>query len=501
MTLRLPVCWGIILVAAAAAGRADEAFDYGLLQSRAKALAAQPYRENQPPAAGWLGRLSYDEYRDIRFDEQQTWWRAETLPFQLQFFHPGGSFIQPVRIFEVRNSLVRPIAFSPRFYDYRKARGYEPLPAGTGFAGFKVLHELNQPGKWDELVSFLGASYFRALGRGLHYGLSARGLAINTGEPGGEEFPAFEKFWIVRPAPGDTTLVIFALLNGPSVAGAYRFELRPGAETVMRVRAAVYFRQSPMVLGLAPLTSMFAHGENTGWSREDFRPEVHDSDGLQLESATGEWLWRPLDNPKAMRLTVIPGPAPRGFGLLQRDRDFEHYGDLEAYYHQRPSAWVEPVGDWGRGAVRLMELPTTDEYGDNIVACWEPTQLPAAGEALEFEYNLHWRGETGLSPAGQVTSTRTSLVPGPAGIRRYVIEFAGPVLAGQPAEADITASLTVGSGGRQSGRTVVQKNRFNGAWRVVFEVAADPGATVELRCHLRQGPQVLSETWNYLWNP
>jgi glucans biosynthesis protein len=490
-------------VLAAGAGRAADAlFDFEVLQFRAKALAAQPYAEPKVRTPEWLRKLSYDEYNDIRFDPRHTWWRAEERPFQLQFFHPGGLFTRPVRLHEVVNQVARPIGFSTRFFDYGRNRPGR-VPEDLGFAGFKVLHQLNEPGKWDELISFLGASYFRALGRGQHYGLSARGLALNTAEPGGEEFPLFEEFWVERPAPAAGSVTVYALLNSPSVAGAYRFIITPGDTTVVRVRAAVYRRREVALFGLAPLTSMFAHGENSGWSQADYRPEVHDSDGLLLETGAGEWLWRPLSNPRQVRVATFRDFNPRGFGLMQRDREFEHYADLEAFYHLRPSLWVEPVGDWGEGTVRLFELPTRDEFSDNIVACWVPAKLPPAGEPVEFEYALHWMSDPGRRPpAGHTVSTRVAEVPGRPELRRIVLEFTGPYLQPQPDDPEIEAVVSVGGAARQEHATVVQKNRFTGAWRVVFEIRPDgSGGTVELRCFLRKGPHVLTETWSYLWSP
>jgi glucans biosynthesis protein len=502
MKTRLTVWCLLGLILAGGSVRAEELFDFDVLQFRAKALAFQPYQPQKSRVPDWLRKLDYDQYRDIRFDAQQAWWRAEALPFQLQFFHPGGSFNLPVMMNEVVDHVARPIAFSTRFFDYEKSRPGR-VPSDLGFAGFKVLHELNQAGKWDEMISFLGASYFRALGQGHHYGLSARGLAVNTLEPGGEEFPVFEEFWVERPRPGGRSITVYALLNGPSVTGAYRFVITPGETTLMRVRAALYCRTNPAELGLAPLTSMFAHGENTNWSRTDFRPEVHDSDGLLVETGAGEWIWRPLLNPRAVRVATFMDKAPRGFGLLQRDRQFDHYDDLEAYYHQRPSLWVEPVGQWGAGSVHLIELPTSDEFSDNIVAYWVPAQLPPAGEAIEFEYNLHWLSAPGRRlPNGYVTSTRVAEVPGRPELRRFVVEFTGNYLSGQPADPEIEAVVTVGAGAQLMHVPVAQKNRFTGAWRTVFEIKpGTAGGAVELRCFLRKGPHVLTETWSYLWNP
>ncbi len=482
---------------------ADAAFDFDVLQYRAKALAAQPYAEPKRHVPSWLMKLNYDQYRDIRFDSAHAWWRDQKLPFELQFFHPGGLFNKPVQVHEIVDHKERLIEFSPRLFDYGQNKLGGRVPADMGFAGFRIHCALNTPDYFDELAVFLGASYFRALGKDQRYGLSARGLALNTGEPEGEEFPVFEEFWIERPAADARTITVYALLNGPSVAGAYRFVFTPGTDTVVQVKAAIYCRRNVKTFGIAPLTSMYAHGENTGWSQNDFRPEVHDSDGLLVATGAGEWLWRPLINPKQLRVASFAMKNPQGFGLLQRDRDFRHYDDLEAYYHQRPSAWVEPIGEWGAGAVRLLEIPAADETNDNIVAFWVPAQLPPPGEAVNFEYKLHWMIDpAGRPPAGYVSSTRTAAVLGQKDLKRFVLEFDGRYLNTEPAGPDIEAVVSVGTGATQAGRTQVQKNTFTGAWRAVFEIKPDgSGHPVELRCFLRKGSHVLTETWSYLWNP
>ena len=481
---------------------AETPFDFEVLQYRAKTIAASPYQEKPSRVPASFRKFTYDDYQMIRFDGARAWWHNERLPFELQFFHPGWLYTRTVQLNELVGQAASRIEFSKQMFIYG---GKKPwlIPSDMGFAGFKINCPLNLPDKLDELAVFLGASYFRALGRDMRYGQSARGLAINTAEPGGEEFPAFEEFWIERPAADAKSVTVYALMDSPSLAGAYRFVITPGAETVMRVRAAVYCRKNPRLFGIAPLTSMFAHGENTGWAQNDYRPEVHDSDGLLLETGAGEWIWRPLTNPKAVRTALFMDRGPRGFGLWQRDRQFEHYDDLEAYYHLRPSTWVEPIGNWGPGSVRLIELPTADETNDNIVACWVPEQLPPAGEPIAFEYNLHWLTDADRRPpAGYVSSTRSAGVMGHPELRRFVVEFDGPYLKNDPEDPEIAAPVTVGAGARQVGTTVVQKNRFTGAWRVVFEIKPDPaGGPVELRCFLRKGPHVLTETWSYLWSP
>jgi glucans biosynthesis protein len=489
--------------AATARDPAPRGFDFEVLQYRAKALAAQPYQEPKRHVPAWLLKYDYDQHRDIRFDPMRAWWRDARLPFQLQFFHPGWLFSKPVQIHELNAKGEQLIEFSPRLFDYGRNKLEGHIPADMGFAGFRIHYPLNRADYSDELAVFLGASYFRALGKDMHYGLSARGLAVNTAEAGGEEFPAFEEFWVERPAGSARAITVYALLNSPSVAGAYRFLIMPGAATVMDVKAAVYCRKNPVVFGIAPLTSMYAHGENSGWSQSDYRPEVHDSDGLLMETGAGEWLWRPLVNPRNVRVSSFQDTAPHGFGLLQRDREFRHYDDLEAYYHARPSAWVEPVGNWGPGAVRLVELPTADETNDNIVAFWVPAQLPPPGEPVQFEYRLHWLMEPGgRPPAGYVSSTRLAAVLGHPEQRRFVIEFDGRYLDREPADRETKAVVTAGEGARLVGEAVVQKNNFTGAWRVAFAITPDgSGRPVELRAFLQKGSHGLTETWSYLWNP
>ena len=315
-------------VCGATSAVAAERFDFGVLREKAKTLAAQPYVAPSGKLPDALQKLTYDEYRRIRFHDQATWWRSEKLPFQLQFFHLGFYFHEPVTIHEVRDGRASAIPFAKEMFDYDRLPLGE-LPASLGFAGFRILYPLNKAS--DEIGAFLGASYFRLLCRGAHYGLSARGLALNTAEPGGEEFPRFKEFWVEKPARDARELTLYALLDSRSVAGAYRFAIKPGDETVVDVQAVVFPRTAVAVLGAAPLTSMFWYAENAQRPADDFRPEVHDSDGLLLHFSSGEWLWRPLTNPRALQVTSFSDQNLRGFGLLQRDREFASYEDLEAY--------------------------------------------------------------------------------------------------------------------------------------------------------------------------
>jgi glucans biosynthesis protein len=501
----------LLLAAAGAAGgrAAPTAFDWQSLRLRARDLASRPYEPQQSRVPEWLRRLNYDQYRDIRFVPGRSLWLRERLPFQLQFFHPGFIFEHTVSISEIDGGFARPIPFLARLFDYGH-NSVGPISPDMGFAGFRVLYPINKPG--DEIGAFQGASYFRFLCAKAVYGLSARGLAIDTAQPGGEEFPNFDDFWIERPAPGAKALVVYALLDSPSAAGAYRFEIAPGAETVMHVNVTLYLRRNPKLLGIAPLTSMFWHGKTTDFETDDIRPEVHDSDGLMIETGMGEWLWRPLNNPASPVVAAFSVEDPCGFGLLQRERRFSAYEDIDAAYQLRPSAWVEPIGSWGRGSVQLVELPTPDETNDNIVACWVPADLPEPGRPLDFEYNLHWFLDQIRPPAGYVVATRHGrLRTQETGLERFVVDFDGPDLRRLPANPDpdslssaptVEAVTWVGQGATLARDATVQKNPFNDTWRASFALQPDgSGRPVEIRCYLRRTPHVLTETWSYLWQP
>jgi len=494
----------LLLAAGLAAARphgsaAEEVFDFEVLRFEAKILAAKPYAPRPSPVPEALLKLSYDQFRDIRFRPAESLWRRDRLPFELQFFHPGFNFDQTVQINVVRAKAVDPVPFSPALFDYGMNR-VPSVRSTMGFAGFRVLYPLNKPG--DELGAFLGASYFRFLCQRAVYGLSARGLAINTVEAGGEEFPVFREFWVERPLPESKALIVYALLDSPSATGAYRFLIAPGAETVTEVHEVVYCRHNPPVLGLAPLTSMFWHGKNSSGGYDDFRPEVHDSDGLMIYTGAGEWIWRPLTNPNSARIATFSDESPRGFGLVQRDRQFEDYQDLEAFYHVRPGAWVEPVGRWARGGVRLVELHGQDETADNITAFWVPESLPQPGEPIEVSYKIHWfmdqiRPPAGFAVATRIGRTRTHELD----LERFVVDFDGAYLSKQGPDPLIEAVVTAGAGATLVNSTV-QKNPFNGTWRVAFALKPDgSGHPVELRCFLRKAPHVLTETWSYLWQP
>jgi len=491
-TAVLGLCLALLSTAAAA-------FDFDDVAKRAKALSDKAYVEAKLQLPAELAALDYDQYRDIRFKPDQALWRKEALPFEIMFFHVGAQRDQIVTINEIVDGKAQHVAFDAKLYDYGKNKlkgGWGDL----GHAGFRIHYPLNTSSYRDEVAVFLGASYLRAVGRGQSYGLSARGLGIDThGGPKGEEFPRFREFWLERPAKGATALTIYALLDSPRVAGAYQFVIKPGDDTLTEVKARVYLRAGVAAFGVAPLTSMFQHGENDPRA-DDFRPEVHDSDGLAIEMADGQWLWRPLINPKRPTVATFRMRDPKGFGLQQRDRAYTSYEDTEARYEKRPSAWVEPVGKWGPGRVEMLSFNTADETTDNVVAYWVPDKLPAPGNPIEFAYKLYWQGDKPRRAGnGWTVQSRRGrgLQALGKGEFQYVVDFAGPALAALPQDAHVDAAIDTGPNARLVERNAY-RNPVTGGWRMTLRIQRTAAQPIELRATLQQGNQALTETWTTL---
>jgi glucans biosynthesis protein len=479
-------------------------FDFASLRHLAQQRAAHDFRPPSDALPASLANLSYDQYRDIRFRPASALWHGQSL-FEVQFFHRGSYTKQRVNIFEVDAAGVTPVAYDPRFFTFGRLLKVPKAPANLGYAGFRVHYPLQTPAYRDEVLVFLGASYFRVLGRNQHYGASARGLAIDTAEPSGEEFPIFTDFWLVRPQPNDRTLTIYALLDSKSVAGAYQFEIRPGAITEVEVHGEIYLRRAVAKLGIAPLTSMFLYGEDGSGRRfDDYRPQVHDSDGLMNQTGHGQWIWRALANPRELRVNRFMDENPHGYGLIQRERDFRHYEDLEAQYESRPSYWVQPLGNWGKGGVELVEIPSDEEIHDNIVAYWLPAQAPAVGKPMAFAYLLSAYAQAPQwPPGGRVIATRSGNPSvgdnkghfGP-GARRILVEFAGGDLEGLDAAQPVKAQLSADNG--QIDALTVQRLP-SGAWRVAFVLTPRAKKAIDLHCYLTLYGEVLTETWVDQW--
>lgn len=442
-----------------------------------------------------FNRLTYDQYRDIRFRVDQSIWRGEKLDYELQLFPIGFLYDIPVDIWIVDGGKAQKLKADGRMFSIGPLLGNGSEAAPYAFSGFRIHGPINRSDYYDEYAVFQGASYFRAVARGQGYGMSARGLAINTARPGGEEFPLFRSFWIEKPKPGAPEIVVHALLDSESTTGAYRFSIQQGAATVMDVDVTLFPRRPMHHVGIAPLTSMFLHGTAHNRLPSDFRPAVHDSEGLAVVNGNGERLWRPLTNPKKLQTSAFIDKDPRGFGLTQRDRAFYRFEDLEAHYERRPSVWVEPKGQWGVGYVELIEIPAEEEIHDNIVAYWKPAKELQPGIPHPFSYRLHWAEHVPAAwPSARVRKTLTGQGR-KSGAQFFVIDFEGPAVRdfAELPQAEVSASAG------NIANVVVQRNPEVPGVRVSFELNPNGTELVELRLGLKVNNQLISESWLYRW--
>lgn len=469
----------------------------------AEQLTTRPY-EPPPVVPEAFTSLGYDAYRDIQSRPAQRLWRGKGLGFQVDFMHAGYLFKQAVEVYEVVDGVPAQIEYDPGLFTFGPAIPPVPAEAPGMFSGIRLYAPIDVATRYDEFLVFQGASYYRARGAGQGYGLSARGLAINTGEPQPEEFPIFRRFWIERPEPETKTVTVHALLDGRSVVGAFTFRITPGEQTRMHVKARVFPRRDIDVIGLAPLTSMFLFGPTNRHRFDDFRSEVHDSDGLLMETSNGSWVWRPLRNPRALQRSLFPDENPKGFGLLQRQRELDQYHDWHARYDRRPSAWVEPTGEWGQGSIELVEIPTQREYADNIVAFWRPDKPVREGQPLNYSYRLSWGRPRGNRELAQIAATRSGLTM--IERRQFVVEFTPPKEkpsphdGGPPTVFDDRVQIDATATRGRIRHPVGAWNSAAGRYRVTFQLDTGEIRESQLELVLRRAGKVVSETWRYRWS-
>lgn len=491
-------------------------FSFASLIERARQLAGQPYVAPPAPPQSILEKIDYSAHGKIRFRTDYALFADGPGQFPVTFFHLGRFFQTPVRMHVVagrgESQTASEIQYDEAYFDMPANSPARALPRGSGFAGFRFQESrLGNPGKLDwrtnDWMAFLGASYFRAVGELLQYGLSARGIAVDVAVAGkAEEFPSFTHVYFESPEPGSDTVVVYALLDGPSLAGAYRFVMRRNQKIVTEVDSTLFIRRDIERLGIAPATSMYWFSETAKGTAVDWRPEVHDSDGLAMWNGAGEHIWRPLNNPPRTMASAFSDDGPKGFGLLQRDRDFANYLD-GVHYEKRPSLWVEPLDHWGKGSVQLIEIPTDDEIHDNVVAMWVPAERARAGSRLHVRYRLHWNADEPYpSPLARCVATRLGNggQPGearPQGVRKFMVEFMGGPLAGLPFGVRPEPVLTASRGKFSYVFTEAVPNGVPGHWRAQFDLTAEGEAPVDMRMYLKSGSQALSETWLFQYHP
>lgn len=469
-------------------------FDPNFVMEKARALAAKAYEAPTRIPSPWT-EITYEDYVSIWFDSRNALWQEDQdAPLKVDTFPPGLYYPHPVDISVVESDAARPVLFDMAVFDKTDKFPDLPVDDTLGYSGLRLRAELDTPGIFTEFAVFQGASYFRAIGTGDIYGISARGLAIDTAEPKGEEFPEFRSFWIEKPVPGSDTFVLHALMDSPSCTGAYTFTITHGQPLVMEVVATVFPRVDMTHVGIGPLTSMFQFDETNRDRFSDFRPAVHDNDGLLIHNGAGETIWRPLANPRNLQISAFRDNNPQGFGLMQRARKFSDFADLFALYHRRPGLWVEPGEGWGPGAVTLIEIPTDDEIYDNIVAYWRPAGGLKAGQAHQMTYRLIWGDDSAFGSGLRVLNTRigdafeTGII--------IAIDFEnGPNL---PEDLDDVERLIRASAGEVDGG-ILQRNPETGGARLAFRFIPGDADLIEFRAQLRLNGEPLSEVWLYRW--
>jgi glucans biosynthesis protein len=480
----------------------------------AKVSASESYEQDDHNLDSKLKEMDYQTYRSIRFQPEQSLWHEEN-DYELQFFHPGFLYEYPVTIHTIGSSNTpERLAFDSEMFSYdgRSSTLKGLTNEKSGFAGFRVHYPIKSDEYKDEFAVFLGASYFRLVGKNQVYGISARGLAIDTALTKGEEFPHFTEFWIIEPskkgAETDQPITIYARLESPSVAGAYKFVIEPGEDTSVEVESWLFAREDVKKLGVAPFTSMFLYGENTRQRHDDYRPEVHDSDGVLMVTHADEEIWRPLTNPSRLQITSLSDSKPKGFGMLQRDGQWDNYLDAEANYHIRPGLWVTPREGFDKGRLEVVEIPTTSEIHDNIVAFWTPEEPFNEGDSMYFSYELKTVEQHPFESAlATVERTRqgSAVLPGDefedeslATTRQFTVDFLAPEAK---AFDDKTTKLVV-----QSANGTVSQQRLypvaDGAeWRATFFMQPTENQTTDMRAYIEQDGKRVSEVWNYVYQP
>ncbi len=475
-------------------------FSASLVDDLAKKLSKDAYSAEANPVPEVLRDLDANAYNAISFQPSRAFFGDSGSLFRAELYHLGYLYSRAARVNLVTNATAYGIPYSPELFDFGET-SLTRLPAETGYAGLRLRYPLNKPDVFDEMLSFLGASNFRPLGRGQRYGLHSRGVAIDTALTSGEEFPYFREFWLETPGANASAIFVHALLDSPSLTGAYHFKITPGEDTTVDISATLFARKNIKKLGLAPLASMFFYGEAQARRGNDFRPEVHNSDGLLMNNGAGEWLWRPLRNPAQLAVSSFVDQNPRGFGLMQRDRDFDHYQDLKALAQQRASYWVEPLGDWGQGTIELAEIPTPDETNDNIIAYWVPAKKMKAGESRNLSYRLHAMTEMvpdRTHPGGRVSASYVQKTTDNSA--RYLVEFSGGNLAYFLEQPSLVEAVATASNGTVTA-TSIEVNPSIKGFRVSMDVTRRENRTADLRMFLRARGSAITETWLMPFSP
>lgn len=501
------VAAGIALPAAAQEARPQEngasqgvftdgaTFDRNKLVAFARELAKRPYSAPNPGMPEGFANLNFESYITIRNRRERAIWVDNPRGFLIEPLHRGFIFQAPVLLSVIENGAVRRIVYSASRYDFGKLAAPPANIGDIGFSGFRVLSTMGE-GAPREIALVQGASFLRAIARGQTFGATSRALSLKTADPRGEEFPFFRAFWIEQPSRDDT-LVVHALLDSESTCGVFSMTFRVGDVTLIDTEATILPRVALDNFGIAGMQATYLFGLTDRRIADDYRPQVNEAQGVQMIAGNGEWLWRPLANPRQLQISAFSTEAPKGFGLVMRDRDFNAYQDMDSRFELRPTLWMEPIGDWGAGTLQLVEIPSDNEIHDNIIVQWRPKEPLQPGSEFSYAYRQQWLWATPERPdLAQVSGTR--LGRGPQRRRRFLVDFAGDKLTSQPV-ADITAAIWASNNGVKDHKIMPGGNGL--PFRVIFDLDTGNENLIELRLALMNGNTQISETWLYRWTP
>jgi len=462
--------------------------------TQAAQLASQPFKPPNAPLPSVFSGLTFDQYAAIRRVPGTAIWSGEKVGFSLEPLHRGFVFITPVAINIVENGLSQRVIYDPADFDFGKIKSPSAM-GDLGFSGLRILRASDNG--FQDAAIFQGASFYRSRARGQNFGVTARGLAVRTGDEPGEEFPIFREFWIEKPAPASNTLTMYALLDSESVTGSFRFTIRPLEATIIDTEMTLIGRVATDKLGIGAMAANYLFSPLDHPGADDWRAAVYEVTGLQVLSGKGEWLWRPVSNRETLQISAFADVSPHGFGLLQRSRSFDAFYDDVGRWELRPTLWIEPIGEWGEGDLRLLEIPAASETNANVVAQWRPKMSLAAGTSHSFAYRQFWCWTPPSKPPLAVCSSSRAGKFG--GRPRFAVEMTGDIFADPQKAAAASADLQANPGKLGSVRLFPYKDRRS--VRVVFDVDLGSESYSELRLALKVDNQAVSETWLYRWTP
>jgi glucans biosynthesis protein len=476
----------------------SQPFSEEILDALARKLAGEPYKASEKRVDEALANLPFDQYsRAIVYKEDQALWIKDQVPFRLKPYHTAGAYYAyPVELFSVEAGQAVKIPYIAQNFEFSSPAKQPATASQSDFAGFHAQAQIDKFGIFRDFLSFVGATNFHAIGSEQVFGVSARALAINTGQPGGEDFPLFRSFWIERPKPADPHLTVHGLLDSLNAVGRLKFTVTPGYNTIIETEAVIYPRRRIAYAGIAPIASRFFFGPGVPPKRRDYRPRVHDSEALYIINGAGESIWRPLLNPERLQFSVFVDKGPKGFGLIQRERYFASYQDTDLQYEKRPSLWIEPLGDWGEGSIDLIELPAPEEFNENIVCFWRPKDGLGPGIGHRFRYRMHWCWSPPIENNKAVV-TQTRVGETKSGDALFVIDFYTEGCADCKG-GSFTPNVTR-SGGQIKNPRVAAMPAAGAVQRLQFEFAPSGSDPIDLRAQLMMNEKPVSDTWIFRW--